>query len=184
MSVLKSAHVVVSQDENAAITPAMREALSEAYERGVADGRAHAGMATADALEDVASALRDSVARQVDAAGARVKLDAATIVDLAADLASWFVEASVRIDPKALVSAAESVVADMSGRVMVELLVHPSLVEAVSGVAPGNVEVASDPSLGQGDHRVIVGDMTVERVWADAIRDVGPGIAASLEAGA
>jgi flagellar biosynthesis/type III secretory pathway protein FliH len=183
MSVLKAAQVVVTTDDEATLTPAVRDALAAAHQAGVEEGRAEAEIVSAHALAALAEELKATAERQSEATSTQIALDAEILVALAADLASWFVEGVVHAEPSSLIAAAEAVIAGTSGRSMIELSVHPDQVEAVAGVAPGNVEVRGDQSLGRADHRVTVGDMSVERIWADAISDVGPAIATALEVG-
>jgi flagellar biosynthesis/type III secretory pathway protein FliH len=181
MALLKSHQVVVAAGTDVTLAPEVREAIDEAYEKGFDAGREEAGIARTEAMAALAAALESSGAAQMGAAESRVALDAETIVALAADLATWFVEGAVTAHPGALVAAAENVLAHTSGALSVELFVHPDVVDAVDEISPPGVDVRGDVSLAPSDHRIVVGEMSVERIWAAAIVDVGPAIAAAVE---
>jgi len=91
--------VIVDPAEAAAAANALAEATEEARRRGHAEGVAEGGAVLAEAvaaLTDQIAATRDAVARD---AAATVQSDVETMVSMACDLASWFVEQAVDADP-------------------------------------------------------------------------------------
>ncbi len=154
---------------------AVDEAVASAYERGFEEG---AAAATAQ-LEAVVAELRDRLvetsAHAVDAIVAAHRVDAETVVALAADLVSWYLGQNT---PEGHATDIDRAVAEALGSFEHEtsLTLHVATDVAPHLHPPPTVEVVPDPALDATDFRLLASDGAVERSWADTIERLRPAL--------
>jgi len=178
--VLKAPDVVLDGDERPA-SLAYREAVESAFAQGCAQGRHEA---TAG-LEDQVAQLRNAVLLEAnhlrDAAASAAHLDAAQVVALAADLASWVLEGVISADPAVLAASVVDAVREMSEESSVVLHVHPDVAVALGGAEGVGVNaVRADPDLGFADFRLVADAGMLERRFEESMKALVPELVACL----
>lgn len=171
--VLKGTVVV---DPNAPVdASAADQALADAYQRGREEGAAEATAALESAVAHLTETLAVSSSATTDAVVAAHRLDAQTIVALAADLVGWYLDQGTADHHAAGIDRA---VADALGsfdhETSLTLHVAPDLADHLH--PPQSVEVVPDPALGPTDFKLHASDGAVERSWADTIERLRPAL--------
>lgn len=176
--VLKSRHVVVVDAE------ARRDydnAVEEAYRQGLAEGERRARAHLGEDLETLRREIAEAGSRARSEVADVVSLDATLIVGLATDLADWFLDGAIGVDPGALLRSLQHSLTSISGASGITLYVHPEIAAALEDERPSGVDaVRADPTLGRADHRLVVDGSSIERRWRDAVSSLSADIAATI----
>jgi flagellar biosynthesis/type III secretory pathway protein FliH len=172
LRVVKGDNVRIAADERSVLTTEadLRAALEEAFRRGYHEGE-HAGAghaaAAARLLSERLTACQADLAEQVHRL---LDLDTRLVVDLAVELAEWFVERSLAMDTDALVASVLGALKEADGADAVQLTVGPEHLEFLR-VQLGTVVDAlrADPAFGPGDFELVTSGPTIDRRFAVAV---------------
>lgn len=177
--VLKSGEVVVTHDDAAAT--GMKLALRQAFAEGLAEGERAATARLAAEIADLRMALATAADTARTELHDAVRLDAETLVGLAADVAAWFLEDVIETDPTVLVASLRGAIAAMADEREIVLHVHPDVADALGPDGPLGVDaVRGDAGLDRGDYRLVADGTAIERRWTEAIATVRPALSAAL----
>lgn len=174
--VLKGTIVLDTDDANTG--PDLDGAVAAAYEQGRQDGEAAAIDRLDIAMAELAATLSATAGETAALVAASHRLDAETMVSLAADLASWYLDqAGVDVD-ESVRAAVHQAVGALEGESDLVVALNPAVAERLDPLPA--VEVRSDPALGPADFRLQAADGAVERSWTDALDRLRPALVQAL----
>lgn len=174
--VLKGTIVLDTSEDETGLS--LEEAVAAAYEQGRQDGEAAAVHRLDAAMAELAATLSATAGETAAAVGAAHRLEAETMVTLAADLAAWYLDqGGAEIDESVRAAIHQAVVA-LEGEPDLVVTLNPDVAERLDSLP--SVDVRSDPTLGPADFRLQAADGAVERSWADAIDRLRPALAQAL----
>ena len=158
--------------------PSLDDAVAAAYEQGRQDGEAAAVHRLDAAMADLAATLSATADETATAVAAAHRLDAETMVTLAADLASWYLDqGGVEVDESVRAAVHQAVVA-LEGEPDLVVTLNPDVAGRLDALP--SVDVRSDPALGPADFRLQAADGAVERSWTDVLDRLRPALAQAL----
>ena len=158
--------------------PNIDDATAAAYEQGRQDGEAAAVARLDAAMAELAATLTATSSEVTAAFVAANRLDGETIVSLAADLASWYLEQATADVDESVRAAVHQAVGALEGEPDLVVALNPDVAERI-GPLPA-VEVRSDVALGPADFRLQAADGAVERSWAGALERLRPALLQAL----
>lgn len=170
--VLKAPEVVVS--ETPPVPPeSVRAAIEEAFRQGRDVGRAEGSRALDAALATLNETLVTTTAELAARASEGVLLDAALVVDLAADLCSWYLGTTAAGDADLFRAALQGPLTAMADEANLVLELHPDVIDVLGDESRlGAVTVRADPSLAPADFRLTGDATTIEHRWEHAIAEL------------
>lgn len=158
--------------------PSVDDAMAAAYEQGRQDGEA-AAIGRLEALTgEVSAALTATAAEAAAALAAGQRLDAETVVALAADLASWFLDQGTPQVDESVRAAVHQAIVALEGEPDLVVALNPEVADRLDPLP--TIEVRSDPTLGPADFRLQATDGAVERSWSDALERLRPALVQAL----
>lgn len=161
--------------------PSLEEAVAAAYEQGRQDGENAAVHRLDAAMAELAAALAATAGEASAALAATHRLDAETMVTLAADLASWYLDQGGADVDESVRAAVHQAVGALEGEPDLVVALHPDVADRLDPLP--SVEVRSDPALGAADFRLQAADGAVERSWTDALDRLRPALVQALTRG-
>ncbi|MEM7285182.1 MAG: hypothetical protein AAF480_02430 [Actinomycetota bacterium] len=174
--VLKGTIVLDTSEEEAG--PGVNDATAAAYEQGRIDGAAEAVAGLDASMAELTAALAATAAQTASAVATSHRLDGETIVTLAADLVSWYLDqAGPELDESVRAAVTQAIVA-LEGEPDLVVSLAPEVAERMDALP--SVEVRSDPTLGPADFRLQAADGAVERSWHDAVDRLRPALVQAL----
>lgn len=158
--------------------PSVSDAAAAAYEQGRQDGEAAAVARLDVAMVELAQALTATSGEASAAFAAANRLDGETIVSLAADLASWYLEQAIPEVDESVRAAVHQAVGALEGEPDLVVALNPDVASRLESLPA--VEVRGDATLGPADFRLQAADGAVERSWTDALERLRPALLQAL----
>lgn len=154
------------------------DAVAAAYEQGRLDGEAAAIDRLDAAMAELTATLSATAAETSTVVAAAHRLDAETMVTLAADLAAWYLDqGSAAVDESVRAAVHQAAVA-LEGEPDLVVTLNPDVAGRFDSLPA--VEIRSDPTLSPADFRLQAADGAVERSWADAVDRLRPALVQAL----
>ena len=144
--------------------------VADAYQRGLADGRAAAEQDGVAAVPRLIDTITAAASRAAASAAEQVSVDTATLLELAAEVAAWMVGAQAAADPTLLTARLEAALDGLVPTAPLEIEVASRQAEAVRSWAGDAATVTENPSLGSGEALVRAGAASADLRLDEAVR--------------
>ena len=145
-------------------------AVTDAYRRGMQDGRDAAVAEGTAAIPDLAAGIAAAVERVAIEAAAQVETDTSSLLAVAVEVATWMVGEQAAADPSVLTGRLTAALDGLGAAPEVEIEVAPVQVDAVQAWADRSVSVIANPALGPADALVRAGAAAADLRLDEAAR--------------